>query len=810
MSQPLHLFVDPAQWNLAHGYGRDNAQANVVHNDIELVPRAPFIPTVTAAATGLLSARPPYLPALMPYVPLEVNPLFQTDPSVVTLYLHLSEDLLATNLPFRQRLEAIEAPPAARPTIEGFAYLRILKSSLATSLGPLLPAAIIPRKKRMLLTLDQIVNMLVAGELEVPIPSGHSIGQVSGNAGFRVITTRGSFDPSYFYDWMRAFVDEGPAAVDAFLALVPKTWPLFSATSKAQVLQETATSIFPMDVLLDARTRVTLTAAEWRTVGNNQKALWREQLMQRQGVAPAGSTAPRFEFVDPQSRNVFQLEALTEFYANFDDPWAAGAQPRQPGSPGYVRVDFLNPAGSAAVAVADVVTLDGTSDLSRGRLDQKPSGAAATVDATDGKILHLDGTIRLNRVLANRDYLYLENASDPIRSFLITGVNLANRTVTLQQAPTLSQVSSAWQINLGNVFRLLHLQSDPTRLYRITSIHPTNRTVTVNGTPALAGGSSAWEIVVAPVVVLIDPFGHRQSGSQATVAGSVVTLDRTPEKVNRRFDTIFLEADTARPSRTYRIQAVNDVAKTVTVSGNPVLNGSSSAWRIPGGIGGALPAYYYDLTGSAHGFDHYLGVAFLVHSDIVRRAGAAAVQNALVTGPFRFTSYSSRYNSDANYSSIRGNSHYHVYSFLSGDSYKNFTFAVTDPRSPDLVAEARNYFGGTVGVIDEGAAVTDDANGKDKIRFHNGNTSGRAGTGSAGCIVHNAGFHGLRTEMARLYLAEHNAMNPGAPDTEVQHVYEAADAASSEALYGRDQGGWLNKVRATLWLIRPEERAIGP
>ena len=111
MSKPLHLFVDPSHWTLVHNYGRDRAQVNVVHNNVALAPVGPYIPAVSAAAAGLLSARPPYLPTLPPYMPLNVAPLVETDTSVVALYLHLSDNLLVTNPPFRQRMESIEVPP---------------------------------------------------------------------------------------------------------------------------------------------------------------------------------------------------------------------------------------------------------------------------------------------------------------------------------------------------------------------------------------------------------------------------------------------------------------------------------------------------------------------------------------------------------------------------------------------------------------------------------------------------------------------------------------------------------------------------
>lgn len=88
------------------------------------------------------------------------------------------------------------------------------------------------------------------------------------------------------------------------------------------------------------------------------------------------------------------------------------------------------------------------------------------------------------------------------------------------------------------------------------------------------GGPSRWEVRY-----------HATLGSdQATAAGAVVTLDGTPDlsKLDSNFDVIILAEDTARPSHIYRITAVDNAAKTVTVDGEPALRGGLSAWEIPG------------------------------------------------------------------------------------------------------------------------------------------------------------------------------------------------------------------------------------
>jgi len=72
-------------------------------------------------------------------------------------------------------------------------------------------------------------------------------------------------------------------------------------------------------------------------------------------------------------------------------------------------------------------------------------------------------------------------------------------------------------------------------------------------------------------------------GNEANSSGDVVQLDGFPDlsDLDPDFDVIILETDAARPSRLYRIVSFDDMAKTVTVDGEPTLSGGSSPWRIP-------------------------------------------------------------------------------------------------------------------------------------------------------------------------------------------------------------------------------------
>lgn len=87
-------------------------------------------------------------------------------------------------------------------------------------------------------------------------------------------------------------------------------------------------------------------------------------------------------------------------------------------------------------------------------------------------------------------------------------------------------------------------------------------------------GPSAWTTLGHP---LLEGDGAIAAGPQVTLsgAGDLSALDTDT-------DVVILSTDTARGSKTYRIVAVDNVAKTVTVDGNPMLSSGASGWKIPG------------------------------------------------------------------------------------------------------------------------------------------------------------------------------------------------------------------------------------
>jgi hypothetical protein len=748
MAKPLRLFIRPpyvgtggapAAWTLVHGYGPEPAPSTTVHTHALL--RTTGDGVLLAAADGKLSVRPPGAAALPPteevVAPGDTEPL----PPTVTLYLHLSPTI-AQQAAFRARAQEAGG-------LEGFAYLNVATDSLEAQLDDLLDVSGPPPG----LARVEVLDLLVRGSLDVTVTAGHAIGQASTQgapagsrqAGFTALGGLSPVDPSFIYDHMREFVEEGQPVLDSFLVLAPKRWPAIDpALTTDQAIQATTRAVFSMAVLGELKRSRNLTHTQWRQVGDHQKALYRQMLLARTGHAPAGSTAPHFEFNDLDWANLFQLEAITEFYANFDDPWAAGAAPREPTVPGpppgpnpdYIRVDFLDPEGTAATAAANVITLDGTADL--------------------------------NRVRANKDLLFLEtDTARPNRHYKITAVNVAHRTVTLQ------------------------------------------------GTPTLTGGTSAWRISLRPVVVGIDALGGRLSGAGATVAAAPATntlsLDGTPNlrRVNPQFDTVYLPGDRARPKRTYRITARDFTNHTVTLDGQPDFGGGASAWHIPAGLSGELPAMPYTLgpanppTNAAQAlryYDHFDAVMFVVH-------------NGAVHAQVRFSTYTSRNYAagSGSLSSVRGNRRYDIVSYRSGSSaFRNFCFKVTDPSAAyDGVREGRYYF--TTPVTEDRVAApanpADPGNGKTEIRIHDAHDTGN-GSGSAGCIT-SPFYFTLRDHLIDRQQVDHEALNgPGTQDAQLAQLHGLGRQQTQNAWTNNSVANWPNKIFGTLWVIRPDERPL--
>jgi hypothetical protein len=674
----------------------------------------------------------------------------------VDLYLRIHPRVVADSS-FAQRA-------AALPNLAGFAYLGIERASFERAFQSSGVGS---------------VGMWFGG---VPVKAGQLVGnaapstargaaQGARDVGFAAINSNGLLDPSFTYLQMRDYVEDGPASVEAFLRLSPVLWPVIDPDlSTDAAIELTQSTLFTWPILNDLRKRKTLTRAQWRTVGDNQKRIYRRRLLARTGRAPADNTEPPFEFNNHDSLNVFQLEAVTEFYANFDDPWKPGAEPRDPSDPKYSYVDFIDPAGAAAVVSSDdqkTLRLDGNPDLSHVRCG---------VDT-----IRLEADTR-NSMNGGKIYLIKKVETKQIGGIVVP-------LVTLDAAPTFTG-TSAWQINLR-----------------------------------------PWIVLIDPFGAR-ERSGARLSGTAAKVlqGSKAIKVEDGVDlsRVNRSlpaaegdwgsgpFDTIYFSSDRAtasnRPAHTYRIDTVDPVNHTITVLGGPPdFDGGTSGWHIPAGVSGEPPPLVYNVgpssppgSPSCHGNDHYDGVVHVIH-------------HGRVEGAIRFSSYTSRkhVSRDLNLASIRGNRRYHVTSYLSpgagdGPLYRNYCFLLWTFGGPAKSGgelsqgsadnlEARFYFGNPVV-----------AGNQSFIELHLGNSnSPTRGNGSDGCLV-SPDYPLLRQLLVRLALEDAREAWPLAALPQYRTLANASHERAKEIKISGQlpDSSWNDKLVCTLWLIRPDERPL--
>ena len=699
-----------------------------------------------AAADGKLSVRPPVGGILDPTDQINPPDPGTPLPPTVNLFLHLAP-LIANGPTFSATASQVGG-------ITGFAYLNVETASLKDALAELLDATTFPPGS---LTPDQVIALLLQGDVDVFVTAGHAIGKASTQGagagqrqvGFTVLTSGGPIDPSYIYDLMRDFVADTQEDLNAFLILAPKNWPVIEAslpTDKAIAL--TQIQVYPMAVLENLRTSRSLSPAQWRQVGNNQKQLFRNRLLKRVGHATPAMTDPMVEFDNLDAKNIFQLEAVAEFYANFDDPWKPGATPLTPSDQAYITVDFLDLAGTNATVT--------------------PAG----------NVVQLDGQPDLNRI---RRYYNFDTGKWEIKD-------------TIRLGATWYSITDFTYDTTTNTY-----------------------TVTVGVSASLGGGPWEWQIKLRPTLLIIDCFGPRAGlrGTSASVGGlNTLTLEGPPDlsTLNPNFDTIYLPLDTARPSSTYRITAVVDVkAGTIMLDGNPTFGSGSSTWYIQAGIGGALqPMIITPGPGGTKGYDHYDGTLFVIQSGKVYTSIRWTSYTSRTNDP----------NSDHG-SSLRGNAKYDFMSFRSADSQnRNYCFRVIDvAQTYDGVRNARKYF--ATPVADDSATPpaepTDPGPGKTLVRLHTGGAAS-GGSGSQGCLVA-SNFFELRNSLIRLYQQEYKLLHgPGTFDPEVNKasgleaqcktLWAGGDALPNAANKLLHQN-WNNKIVGALWVIRPDERPLG-
>jgi hypothetical protein len=699
-------------------------------------------------------------------------------PENIDIYLHLSP-LYSTNSDFRNSVRNLGGETSsmeghiAQPRIAGFIYRNIDAASLKveerlwdaflhTQQFPRLPYVADDNEEDKV---EAVWKLFCLGLIDIQV---RSIGQAIGRPGtcshdsttyrcfeFGVIAYGGiSLDPSQVYHQLADFVDEAHGKVADFLNVFPKRWPLIEG-DRVACIGATESTLYNFSELQRIKREFNLTYDEWRTVGNNQKNLYIERLAARSPLQTGTvnyDNFPHFEFDDQDPENLFQLEAIVEFYYHNDDPWNSTRRLRVPATDNYA------------------VNL----------IDYYGAGAGVNISISTGEIrVNLGNSVDSAAIRVDDPSDILELSEAPLIEDPLTE-NLLSKCYRIREV-------------LSNTEVRIDFDSE---LYSSIDYY--------------------WRIRRRPTLILIDSFGPRVKGTEATIVSghnNIINVESTADlsKVNGttntvgHFDTIYFKHDSARRSRTYRISSVNNTNKQITLDGNPTSDLSSS-WDIPAGIGGNLPSLTYNLglvagTNYPNGYDHYDGVMLLVY------------QSAVSTSQYRWSSYTSRRNTGQNLSSIRGNRKYEFRSYRSGTVFKNYSLKIFDPGSTDdRVNSARFYFPGTVG-DDSGNTGTQ---GKEEIRIHDGCNNMTSGyNGSAGCLV-SPEHHDMRTRLIELYQFEHRSLNDWNPDQEVQKLAGLNRARAQQlwnnptnAANGLSAQNWNDKIVGTLYLIRPDERPVG-
>ncbi len=862
MPKLFNLFIHQpfSRWTLEFNYGDQLAEdAGRFADHVRLVTDLDDA-FVFASCSGELSVSPP-VGSSVGFGEVS-DELDQPLPETLDLWLVMSPlaTLVSDLVTGLQQFTGITGPDSAQIA---FTYYNVDLATFREDVRELLRLSTVPPadpnaddeeiSKRMILFLK--------GQLSLFVDAGTRIGKAGSASdpaaavpfeiGFGLTTSlRGPGNPHEFVDRMKLLIEED-ADVPDLLVLIPGPPNAFStAGSKTEAIQMTSTALYNSSDLESLRTDWGLTRAEWRVVGNNQKALYRTRLLARYDLLPASTSSPAFEFSQTDPDNLFQLEAVVEFFANFTDPWVSNAVP----------ID-VSPTDHSNIDRASLV-IEGSN--------------ATLVGSGQSRQIKLDGSPDLTKVKPFHHFIYL-SAGNPVQSYRITAVTAATKQLTAVDCngnlpPAGVTALGPWRIELytevdfipvsGDVTQIAGNQvtvdvkselkqiktlsslpnvdaksrclvdgiifdADPGRMYLIDRIDQQSRILSLRDPGPSAFTTSAWRISHVPILVMVDPIGPRLKGTNATVLspGVVQLADTDLKKVNvGGAENIFLAGDSGRGSRTYRIVDKDEVAFTLTLDGIPSFANSNSEWHIPAGIGGAFNPFQYKLgPKEVHwptsadpvipaGFDHYDGMMFVV-------------DNGKVVARYRWTSYTSRSQFGktkaskvgSNRRSIRGNHRYEAISLAStgsssnGSDYRNYCFKINDRFNDDNVfPQARNYFDGIV-----------PEDGQQQIRFHYGNKTSSGGTGSAGCNVSPEFYEG-RKSLIGIYQRRYAELlgTPGQRDADVDLL--EADHNKSTALQKRSFApipdgevrqtpillaeGWTHKIFCYYWLVRPDER----
>lgn len=704
--------------------------------------------------------------------------------------------------------------------ILGFRYEEIDTASLRENVMELLRTSVFPAEGLASLDDDEIFLMFLQGFLSVDIGMGEPIatgGFYGSNyhVDFSVLTDKGPISPSYFYDEVKDDVTQGASEVANLLAIAPEAWPLIDPSlSVEDVVTASETNIFPWSSLSKAKSDLSIPYEDWVMIRDNQKQLFEEQLLVKTGHYSGGGSPKYFEYDDNDRQNLFMLEAVTEFYLNFDEPWDVTKSP----APIDWSEDKLS--GMSASMTGHRLIFDSPIDVSKLRANHhwiylqrdsvRPNKMyrMVVIDGAGGYV-DLDGEPVLDAPYANTEWEidvrikvnFLDQEGYTAVGVSGGGAGSGSAVVSLDSGTNLREVTVGHDV-------IYFEGADPalraSKTYLITDVDDATKEVTIEGDLYFASFTS-WRIISVPKLILIDPFGSRFKGEGATSsAATELDLPDPPGlslvSVNDDFDRVYIDEDTS-DRKTLQVSSVDDATNVLSLAGVVTLGATPSDWGIPAGIGGRLNNVV-SIRVNATNYDNYDGMMFAVHK-------------GEIVGSWPWTSYTSRSHIGTDLdSSSKGNRRYHLYSnFATGNgaAYRNYALAVVDKfASYDGTVEAYRYF--------ESPPVSKDTDngpggygwgtdGKTGIRLHHGNSSSRSTTtGSAGCMV-SSRYYSLRDLMLDKYQEAYTLLT-GAPNAALTPLNDLNHAQGSAA-HGAgapNAAAWNNTLHSTLFLIHPDEQ----
>jgi hypothetical protein len=432
------------QWRQLHAFGEPlpdwsagDPDALLFYSLLEVAQ--PEESALYAAVEGKLSIQPPdgFLQAL----DLEGED-FEDSASDPAMTLYLTPGLSKLNPDFAAAMGPFvpatlhQQQPDVRPllgidTLTCFVYLNVDTISVQEIVSPGLQtlldkASLSSKEKRKKKRLQKRWLRFLSGRRSRKVSLGEHIGDAgepyapvsaSGarQTGFGIVTKYGVHDPGRFYQRVRDHVHaDDPAWINKLHDDVfGVNWPLIPDNADPATIG--MDTLYPYTALLNYKNAAQLSYNEWRSIGNRQKTLYLQRLLRR--VRPdlmGGSGPPRFQFNMDDSRNLFQLEAIAEYFINDPDPWDINANPAVPGDDRYQPVEFTSLYGTSATANGAIVTLNDAQDL--------------------------------ERVTVGLDILVLDaDTAEPTKQYRIVRVNETEKKVTLDRTPTLA-TPSKWYI----------------------------------------------------------------------------------------------------------------------------------------------------------------------------------------------------------------------------------------------------------------------------------------------------------------------------------------------------------------------------